>query len=178
MYGIVDALQPVSANRLPGLILVQKTVVLRNTIESPHSEGSRMKGFFLPFLLLAAVLGLGTAQAASSAEAATANTRTYDVPQAQAYDAVLRTLGQLGMTIESSNPAGGYVKSTTATVGLVTTLEITNVYVQPNGDGSSVRIERLKGKLRKPKPDTNPAPIAAFFAALDQQINNRAAASN
>lgn len=126
-----------------------------------------MKGFFLSFILLALI----PSHAALSAE--TANTRTYDLPPAQAYDAVMATLGQLGMPIESSNPTGGHVKSSTASMGFITTLEVTNVYVQPSGDGSTVRIERTKGRLGKLKPANDPAVLGTFFSALDHHAASR-----
>ena len=110
-----------------------------------------------------------------ASETSSATTRTYDLPPAQAYDAVMATLGQLGMPIESSNPTGGHVKSSTASMGFITTLEVTNVYVQPQGDGSTVRIDRTKGRYGKLKPANDPAVIGPFFSALDQHVATRSA---
>lgn len=135
-----------------------------------------VKGFFLAYLLLVPAAPLYAAQDAPAAASSAANQRTYALPQAEAYEAVMGALGQLGMPIESSNPTGGHVKSSTAyRTGLFMTLEVTNVYVQAAGEGSTVRVERFKGKTGKTKPDNDPAAYAAFFAALDQQVSTRTA---
>lgn len=135
-----------------------------------------VKGLFLACLLLAPTAPLYAAEDAPAGAPTAANERTYPLPKAEAYEAVMGALGQLGMPIESSNPTGGHVKSSTAyRSGLFMTLEVTNVYVQGAGDGSTVRIERLKGKAGKAKPDNDPAAYATFFAALDKQVSERTA---
>lgn len=135
-----------------------------------------VKGFFLAYLLLVPAAPLYAAQDAPTAASSATTARTYALPPAQAYEAVMGALGQLGMPIESSNPTGGHVKSSTAyRSGLFMTLEVTNVYVQAAGDGSTVRVERFKGKTGKTKPDNDPAALAAFFSALDHQVSSRTA---
>lgn len=131
-----------------------------------------MKAAILAFALLCL-----TPFCVLASETSSINTRTYDLAPAQAYDAVMATLGQLGMPIESSNPTGGHVKSSTASMGFITTLEVTNVYVQPEGDGSTVRIERTRGKLGKLKPANDPAVLGPFFSALDQHVADRTASA-
>lgn len=135
------------------------------------------KGFFLAYLLLTPAAPLyAAAQDSPTAASSASNTRTYALSPRHAYDAVMGALAQLGMPIESSNPIGGHVKSSTAyRSGLFMTLEVTNVYVQAVGEGSSVRVERFKGKAGKVKPDSDPSALAAFFAALDHQVSIRAA---